>query len=71
MWYRYIKLAEQGVFNPIGPGGIDLNALIESFFNQSLTTDSKGLKTLDFDKLNSSYEAEEEKKKIEPLKKGK
>ena len=53
MWYRYIKLAEQGVFNPIGPGGIDLNALIESFFNQSLIANSEGLKTLDFDKLNS------------------
>jgi hypothetical protein len=36
MWYRKIILAEQGVFNPIGPGGVDLKALIESFFNQSL-----------------------------------
>ena len=52
MWYRKIILAEQGVFNPIGPGGLDLNALIESFFNQSLKTDSEGIKTLDFEKLN-------------------
>jgi hypothetical protein len=52
MWYRKIILAEQGVFNPIGPGGLDLNALIESFFNQSLKTDSEGIKTLDTEKLN-------------------
>lgn len=52
MWYRKIILAEQGVFNPIGPDGLDLNALIESFFNQSLKTDSEGVKTLDIEKLN-------------------
>jgi len=53
MWYRKIILAEQGVFNPIGPGGVDLKALIESFFNQSLITDQTGVKHLDFNKINS------------------
>ena len=53
MWYRNIVIAEQGVFNPIGPGGIDLIEMIENFFNQSIVTNSEGLKTLDLNKLNS------------------
>ncbi len=52
MWYRNIKIADQGVYIPRGPGGESLTDMIYNFMNQSVETVS-GRKTLNLIKLNS------------------
>jgi hypothetical protein len=37
MWYRYIKLAEQGELNPKGPNGEDLEGMLRDFIVKSQT----------------------------------
>jgi hypothetical protein len=53
MWYRNIKIADQGVYIPYGPGGVNLLDMLYNFCNQSVETLASGEKTIDLVKLNS------------------
>ena len=53
MWYRNIKIADQGVYIPYGPGGVNLLDMLYNFCNQSVEILASGEKTIDLVKLNS------------------
>ena len=53
MWYRNVKTADQGVYIPYGPGGVNLLDMLYNFCNQSVETLASGEKTIDLVKLNS------------------
>jgi hypothetical protein len=53
MWYRNIKIADQGVYIPYGPGGVNLLDMLYNFCNQSVETLASGTKKIDIVKLNS------------------
>jgi hypothetical protein len=53
MWYRNIKIADQGVYIPYGPGGVNLLDMLYNFCNQSVETLAGGTKKIDLVKLNS------------------
>ena len=56
MWYRKTVIAEQGVFNPIGYGGIDLKKQLTSLLVYSFVQTPTGYK-LDYNSLNSKIGA--------------
>jgi hypothetical protein len=53
MWYRNVKTADQGVYIPYGPGGVNLLDMLYNFCNQSVEILASGEKTIDLVKLNS------------------